>query len=49
MSNYFDMTMLSKIILFSVLQSKEIISADVLIDNHEITNCTWIPVPYTIK
>lgn len=38
MSNYFDMTMLPKIILFRVLQSKEIMSADVLIDNHEIIN-----------
>lgn len=38
MSNYFDMTVLSKIALFRVLQSKEIMSADMLTDNHEIIN-----------
>lgn len=38
MSNYFDMTVLPKIILFRVLQSKEIMAADVFIDNHEIIN-----------
>lgn len=30
--------MLPKIILFGVLQTKEIMPADVLIDNHEIIN-----------
>lgn len=38
MSYYLDMTMLPKIALFRVLQSKEIMSADVVSDNHEIIN-----------
>lgn len=38
LSNYFDMAMLPKIILFIVLQSREIMLADVLINNHETVN-----------
>lgn len=38
MSYYLDMTVLPKIALFRVLQSKEIMSADVVSDNHEIIN-----------
>lgn len=38
LSNYSDMTMLPEIILFIVLQSREIMLADVLINNHETVN-----------